>query len=140
MKTCFKCGVQKPLSEFYKHSDMADGHLNKCKDCTKSDVSSNYADNRKQYSDYEKSRFQRPERKAYAAKAQQKHRALNPEKYKARTAVSNALRSGKLKREPCVMCGNVKSQAHHEDYSKPLEVEWLCFECHREWAHGQVTV
>ena len=37
-KTCFKCGLIKPLTEYYKHKRMGDGHLNKCKDCTKKDV------------------------------------------------------------------------------------------------------
>ena len=54
----------------------------------------------------------------------------NPEKRRAHEMVKDALRQGVLIRQAC-QCGEVKSHAHHDDYSKPLEVRWLCRTCHR---------
>jgi len=45
MKVCFKCGIEKPLTEFYAHPRMADGHVNKCKICNKKDIKGNYEEN-----------------------------------------------------------------------------------------------
>ncbi len=42
------------------------------------------------------------------------------------------IKSGKLIRQPCEVCGEVKVEAHHDDYSKPFEVRWLCGNHHRE--------
>jgi hypothetical protein len=49
----------------------------------------------------------------------------------AHAKVQYALRTGQLAREPCEKCGAEDSEAHHEDYSKPLEVRWLCNHHHR---------
>ena len=44
-----------------------------------------------------------------------------------------AVRYGRLKRQPCEICGDSNSQAHHDDYNKPLAVRWLCQKHHSEW-------
>lgn len=139
MKTCFKCKQEKPISEFYEHPNMADGHLNKCMECTKDDVHQNYRARRLAYAAYYEAREKTERRKEIKRRAAEKRRLLHPEKYAAVTAVNNAVRDKRLKRQPCEKCGNPKSEAHHDDYSKPLDVRWLCFRHHRE-VHGQVTM
>lgn len=51
---------------------------------------------------------------------------------KARNDLNHAVRDGKLDRLPCVICGDEKSEAHHEDYTKPLDVVWLCDSHHHK--------
>lgn len=57
VKVCFRCGREKPLSDFYKHKQMGDGHLNKCKDCTRSDAKARH------YLRYKDEEFVESERK-----------------------------------------------------------------------------
>jgi len=64
-----------------------------------------------------------------------KHRDLKPEAKKKATArcyANEYLRRGKLEKQPCQVCGSEDSQKHHEDYSKPLDVVWLCRKHHLE--------
>lgn len=138
VKECFKCSKTLPKSEFYRHNQMGDGLLGKCKGCTKKDVSTRYYDpeGRKKVIAYERKRAQDPQRRANWIKYQRNLRANHPEKYGARQAVWRAVKSGRLEKLPCAKCGSPDSQAHHEDYSKPLDVMWLCFKHHREH-HGQ---
>jgi hypothetical protein len=58
-------------------------------------------------------------------------------KHVARWTMSNAIKSGKLVRQPCEVCGNPRSHGHHDDYMKPLVVRWLCRTHHAEH-HAQI--
>lgn len=55
-----------------------------------------------------------------------------PEKAEAHRLVSNAVQAGRLTRQVCETCGRLPSEAHHDDYSKPLDVRWLCRTHHLE--------
>ena len=129
MKRCFKCGDGKHISDFYKNAQMADGHLNKCKDCTKKDVRENRNKNVEKYREYDRVRGSRKNPEYY-----KEYRERFPNKYRARTLVNNTIRAGKLFREPCEVCGDVDHvHAHHDDYLKPLNVRWLCAAHHSQW-------
>ena len=138
MKKCTKCGLDKPVDDFYVMKPATGYRAAECKECTKTRVKKHYADTIPQQHAYEANRNATPERKAALQKRMRFHRARNPDKYKARTAVNNAVRDGRLFRLPCA-CGSLKVQAHHADYSKPLDVKWVCFRCHREKEHGQTV-
>lgn len=53
-------------------------------------------------------------------------------KLRAQAAVRQAVKTGKIKKPTnCERCGRmVELQGHHDDYAKPLEVEWICRQCH----------
>lgn len=128
MKVCINCLKTKPYSEFYKHPQMADGYLGRCKECQKE--LSRRRDPIK-IKAYEKIRAQNPERKIAQAQCQRNRRAKFPQKERAHYLVSQALKKGHLVKQPCQVCGNVRSEAHHPDYNTPLAVYWLCFTHHR---------
>lgn len=69
------------------------------------------------------------------AKRTAAYRRANPLKKAAHQAVQTAIRNGSLVRQPCEKCSSQKTHAHHDDYSKPLDIRWLCHRCHME-AHS----
>ena len=125
-KKCFKCGAIKTRADFYAHPQMGDGLLGKCKECTKTDSTNRRNAKIEHVREYDRSRSNLPHRVAARIEYQEKHRRDHPEQYYAKITLNNAVRDEKLIRKPCEVCGSEKSQAHHEDYSKPLEVVWLC--------------
>ena len=152
MKVCRDCYVEQPLSEFYKHGKMQDGHLNKCKSCVKKRVTKRRNDNINEMQEYERKRSMLPHRvqsrkesaKKYAqteAGKEAKRKAMKlyferyPLKRAAHIIVGNALRDGRLTKQfECSVCNsNKKIEAHHNDYTKPFDVRWLCEKCHKNW-------
>lgn len=131
-KVCFKCNVMKPLSEFYEHSEMADGHVNKCKECNKKDVHENRLKNIDYYRRYDIERAKNPERAKAAYELISNWRKSDKRITSAHNKVARALRKGILTKQPCCICGSDKSIAHHESYDKPLDVVWYCQIHHKE--------
>lgn len=130
-KKCFKCGEIKNLSDFYRHSKMLDGHVNKCKECNKKDVRDNRKDKIEYYREYDANRGSRT-----TADNKRNYRNKYPMKYAAHIMIANALRDGRLKKsEQCQECGKEHEHihGHHDDYAKPLVVRWLCPPCHFKW-------
>lgn len=128
MNECFKCQVIKPFTDFYIHKQTSSGYLGKCKECTKSDAITNRKANLEYYREYDRIRGNR-----HKAGYIKEYRDKSPRKYKAHTIVGNAIRDKKLFRESCEICANPETHGHHDDYSKPLNVRWLCAAHHKQW-------
>jgi len=144
-KRCFKCLDNLPLDSFYKHSKMGDGHLNKCKQCTKNDATKNRLERIEYYRAYDKARASQPKRvlarqyymkteegKIAHARANANWSFKHPNRRKASHVVSNAVRDGSISKEPCIICGSTRVEGHHPDYDRPLDVVWLCVRHHKD--------
>jgi hypothetical protein len=132
-KKCFKCRQVKELKEFYKHPPSKDGYLGKCKECTKRDVKLYREKNITKIRTYDRNRGKLPRRIESNAARNQLRRKQHPLKYAAHTRLNNAVRDGKIEKpKHCQQCGaKTRIHGHHRDYSKPLDVIWLCQICHK---------
>ena len=118
MRICSKCGIDKLLKDFHRNKSRPLGREYVCKDC---------------WREIDKKR----EKRIYSEKSKVKIRLrrrrdywINRHKYTAKKMVEALVKTGEIKRQPCIQCGNSKSLAHHPDYAKPLEVVWLCHSHH----------
>lgn len=138
MKICFKCKKEKTLSDFYKHSAMADGYLGKCKECARADSEARRAEKEKdpQWVLAERDRHRKKQERyrklglaalQNAAERSRRYSEKYPDKARA-----HAL-SRHLKPKPCEVCGATeKIERHHPDYGRPKLVRWLCKRHHNE--------
>ena len=135
-KRCPDCDEIKPLSDYHKDARTRTGRKGICKPCaiarrikwarTPRGRSLATATNR---------RFFKTEHgKKLKAKHCLAYQRRYPEKQAAHNAVFNAVRTGRLiKPSACAECGTVGVvEAHHADYARRLDVEWLCQVCHNK--------
>src|SRR5262245_14183948 len=123
-KRCIRCGVRKKLSAFQSKR-------NQCKLCIRELHREYQRSNRDKCRGWMQRYLDSDLGRVNKAASDKRRRAANPLKYGAREAVSNAIKSGRLVRGPCEVCGKTPAQAHHDDYRKPLKIRWLCFRHHR---------
>lgn len=98
----------------------------------------NYRDkNRKKIREYNRV-YNQMWRKKYGYHNEENSKKRYPEKEYARAVTQLAIRHGQLKRKPCEKCKSKLSQAHHDDYTKPLQIRWLCSLHHKQY-HMSLT-
>ena len=114
--------------DYYAHLKMADGHLNKCKDCVKKRIRQHRINHNDKHRTADTAKYHRRR-----AAGKIRTRVKDPLKQQANTAVGNAVRRGDLTRpDQCELCADSQSriEAHHDDYTQQLTVRWLCSICH----------
>ena len=134
MKICGRCNVRKENNYFFKDSSRKSGLTPRCKDCIKE--YRNLPHVRSMYNSWSRSYNKTENGKRLKSKNWDKV------KLQGRDYVYFLVR--KLEKKPCEKCGTSKYvHAHHDDYSKPLDVLWLCplhhKQRHKELDNGQMA-
>lgn len=131
---CPTCGKYLDPTGFYKSKRTANGLGSQCKNCHLEGASRTR--NKETVKLYNR-QWMRRSREAEPEKFKDREREASrkrPKNHKvlARAKLNNAVRDGRvIKPSACENCGRiVKLTAHHPDYSEPLKVVWLCYECH----------
>ncbi len=141
MKTCKKCKVERLSSLFYKEPRNNDGLAGTCRYC----VNKLTEENKGRYADWDEQRAVISKR--YYAKnstfiklKNKLYGRLNVEKMSAKNKVYRAKLKGTLSLDTCRVCGSTRTECHHKDYSKPLDVVWLCHKCHMGLHKGSICI
>lgn len=152
MIKCPDCNEEKPESAFGRNARRENGLMLYCRTCTavraaayrvKTGLKKPVGWTRKTGDMQEYRRAWNDAHPGYGVVSKRRWLLKNPERAAAKEKTWTAIRYGKLKKLPCAECGNADVQAHHPDYSKPLEVVWLCVdhhhEIHRELRRNRLT-
>lgn len=139
--TCHKCKINKPVSDFNKDRSNRNGHQGTCRECQRKRLREIVRDpvlaarKREQNARY-RERDREKLRPIWVQKQtkRQKEGKIDKVKLRCRMILQGAIRYGRIFRPKCCAgCGKeCHAHAHHENYSKPFEVLWLCPTCHAD--------
>lgn len=139
MKLCGQCSQSKPLTEFFGSTRLSDGYRSICKVCDLARNREWRAANRNRRNEGDRLRRMRrklavppPSRPSWNTRVSEVRRIID----KAGSEVRRAISRGELARpESCQWCAvsGKRIYAAHRDYSRPLDVVWLCNSCHTRW-------
>lgn len=129
-KQCNKCYKTKIMSEFPKLKGEVPDFGWACKKCVRIKHREIY-EGRKEKVRSQKKEYYLKNRDKFDEKSRKMVIERSP-KYVARYLLRSAVSSGKVVKLACERCGDIKTQGHHPDYSKPLKVIWLCRKHHGE--------
>lgn len=123
-KICTRCKQEKTRSEFGRHKARKDGLRGWCRECCRQYKRTRYPSIRAK---------ERLLRREYYCRTRDRHiaycrryRSDNREANRARSLFRHHIAAGKIVRESCEVCGEPNAEGHHDDYSQPLNVRWLC--------------
>jgi hypothetical protein len=133
---CPECKEVKPVTDYYGDRTHLLGYKYICKACHKIKQAKIYYRNpkKKMEKDKQSKTYEKRKKKGLLSVTAKKMREKYPEKYITRYETKKLIQQGKIKKSPCIVCLNPKSEAHHPDYSNPLLVVWLC-RCHHMYNH-----
>lgn len=130
MKTCSRCKALKPIESFYKKKKDGHSRVPHCIECQRI-ILHNYKQTpkgREKVKEIFRIRYINKSSE-YIDKALQRRKEKSTEA-RASDRARYALKKGIIQKKPCVVCGSEKAEMHHRDYTKPIDVTWLCRSCH----------
>jgi hypothetical protein len=131
MRFCHVCLDLKPASEFNRNAKMTSGRLNQCKDCVRIRLRTWRESARERIREKQKAWESLPSSREKMRVRLAAWRSAHPLRRAAQVALGNAKRDGRVVAQLCWVCGS-KAEAHHPDYSAPLDVVWLCRPHHKQ--------
>jgi hypothetical protein len=142
MRTCRVCSKEKQEADFYacRAKDGKEHRMRVCVGCYNAKGRERRMARIEEVREYDRKRAKTTAWRIRSKALNESWKKRNPDKARAHNYLHFAVRVGMVVRRPCEVCGSSEHvHAHHDDYSKPIEVRWLCAAHHSQVHHASRT-